>query len=212
MKGNLESKVNYPAGLVQGPLVGENLLDAFKHELITESVLQLMFGSDGCRIFTKDRPSLNESILPALMLTWKQETFNSGDSYFEGMIDGLIVLPTKIGGNFNHLRRVGSIFQRFMGGRMNLFSKVPGLVKFGYGTTFNYDGLIRMDGLTAPVIQITIPFKFDLQLVRLQSPFDPQAPLDQSDIGFVERYILDIKNSDTGDLLEEVTVVTGQTN
>jgi hypothetical protein len=211
---NQHARVDLPLSQVTGPLFGSNLLEAFKQELITEPVFQTMFGVNGERIFHAKRPNMNETILPALLLTWKQETFNSGDSYFEGSLDGLIVLPITLDGDFNAKRRVGSLFQRFMGGRMNVFSNVPGLIKFGYGTQFNYEGLARFDGISAPAIQMTIPFKFDLQLVRLKSQYDPLAPLDNSDIGFVTEYLLKVTDVPTGQVLqpEGVMSVTGQTN
>jgi hypothetical protein len=211
--GNQDARVDKPISLVTGPLVGSELLESFKQELITENVFQIMFGIKGERIFHEEIPNLNETILPAMLLSWKSETFNSNNTYFQGFINGWIVLPVKLEGNYNSLRRVASMVQRFMGGAMKIFARVPGLTEFGYGTEFNYDGLARFDGLAAPVIQMNIPFKFDLQLLRLDvAGFDPSAPLDASDEGFVTANIIDFINAENSTLLDEVISETGQTN
>ena len=107
------------------------------------------------------------------------------------------------------------MLQRWMSGAMSLFDdRNPGLTAFGHGMEFNYDGLAKFDGFSAPAIQVSIPFRFDLQLMRLQSPYDPNAPLDQSDIGWIESMSLGIKDSETENFLiqQEVLSVTGQTN
>ena len=215
MSGNMDKRVDGSLAQLTGPLVGENLLCAFKEELIKQPVFQTMFGVSGERIFDRSRPSLNETILPALLLSWKSETFTSLDTYFEGMIDAIIALPVRLSGDFNALRRVGSMLQRFMGGPMDIFPKVPGLINFGVGSEFNYEGLAAFDGLTCPVIQITIPFKFDLLRFQiLTQGTDFSAGLDQSDLKFVEDYLFGvIKDEDKSVLIPEgVLLETGETN
>jgi hypothetical protein len=218
--GNREERVDRPLQYVTVPLAGEDLLSNFKKEIIKERVLQAMFGVNGDRVFITDHPNLNESIVPAFMLDWRQETFNSNRTMFDGTISAMIVLPTQLSGDTNGLRRVGSIIQRWMGGGLSLFDQtsesfVPGLVKIGYGATFDYSGLADYSGLKFPTIQITIPFSFDLELMRLQlGNFDPNLPLDDSDLGFLETMGLIFFDSEnnTEIFTEGVSVVTGQTN
>lgn len=218
--GNKQDRVDLPIKQISGPLVGEDLLNNFKKELIKERVLQAMFGISGERVFITDHPNLNESIVPAFMLDWKQEVFNSNDTYFEGSVSAMVILPTQLSGDTNGLRRVGSIIQRWMGGPMDLFkptsdSFVPGLVKFGYGSTYDYSGLADYSGVKFPVIQITIPFKFDLQLLRLQiDGFDPSQSLDDSDMGFLESIGLIVYETENNTVIfnEGIISATGQTN
>ena len=214
--GNLNTRVNRPLEDVTGPIIGQNLLQAFKDAIIKEKIFQAMFGVNGERIFITERPNINETILPALLLGWKSETYNSYDSYFQGLIDCWVVLPVRLEGDYNSLRRVGAILQRWMGGKQfNIFEEVPGLIEFGYGSEFNYEGLARFDGFSAPFIQISIPFKFDLQLLSIMLPgFDPLAPLDDSDLGWIEANFTKYVDSETGDVLiqEGILDETGQTN
>lgn len=218
--GNKQERIDRPLKNVLGPLVGEDLLINFKKELIKERILQAMFGGAGERVFITDHPNLNESIVPAFMLDWRQETFNSNRAYFEGTISAMIVLPTQLSGDTNGLRRVASMIQRWMAGTMDLFNSesdsfVPGLVKFGYGATYDYTGLADYSGIKFPSIQITIPFMFDLELLRLESNgFDPNQPLDDSDMGYLESIGLTVYETDNNTIIfnEGVISVTGQTN
>lgn len=218
--GNKSERIDRPLQYVQGHLVGEDLLANIKKELIKERVLQAMFGLSGERVFITDHPNLNETIVPAFMMDWRQETYNSNRTYFEGTISAMIILPTQLSGDTNGLRKVGSIIQRWMGGGMQLFDKksdswVPGLTAIGYGSTFDYSGLAEFSGLKFPTIQITIPFTFDLEQLRIQNQgFDPNQPLDESDLGFLESVGLAIFDSEanTEIIKQGVVVVTGQSN
>lgn len=218
--GNKQDRVEKPLKHISGPLIGENLLINFKKEIIKERIFQTMFGAHGERVFITDHPSLNETIVPAIMLDWRQETFNSNRAYFEGSLSGMVVLPTQLSGDTNGLRRVGSMLQRWMGGGLNLFdpsseSFVPGLVKFGYGTSFDYSGLADYSGIKFPSIQLSIPFMFDLELLRLQSDgFDPNQPLDDSDMGFLESIGLTVYETENNTVIfnQGVISATGQTN
>jgi hypothetical protein len=218
MSGNQKKRVDQPSGFVQGPLVGELMLEAIKAEMMKERVFQLMYGDQGEHIFIHQLPNINETILPAVLLGWKEETYNSSDVYFEGSISGMLLLPIKLQGDYNALRKVGLIFQRFLGGSMNLFSgdnRVPGLIRVGYGTTFDYSHLAEFNGMQIPSIQMTIPFKFDLQLLEIAFPeIDFKAPLDDATLGWVEEYSLGIQGSpDQAELIETgILDITGQTN
>ena len=214
MSTNQEERVEFPLSKVTGPMPGSELFEVFKEELIKEPVLQLMFGTCGQRVFTKYAPNLNESIVPAIRLAWKQETFMSNNTTLEGTVDCFIYLPTRLRGDDNSLRRVGSIFQRWMSGGMSLFDKVPGLTAFGFNATYNYANTHVFDGFQAPTIEIELPFRFDLQLMRLETAFDPNSPLDDSDLGFIETILLEIKNQETNlDLIPQgVLLETGQNN
>lgn len=215
MDGNQENRVERPISLVSGPLAGQELLEKFKEEIIKERLFQIMFGNLGERVFIKQMPSLNETILPLLILSWKNENFKSSRVYLEGSISANLILPVRLTGDYNALRRVASMIQRWMGGGMQLFDKVPGLTHFGYGTDYNYEGMAKFDGFSCPVIQMGIPFKFDLTLLRQQvDGFDPNAPLDDAEMGWVEEYLLEAHDSETAQVVLEEGVIleTGQTN
>jgi hypothetical protein len=212
--GNFEARVSRAFNHATGPLIGEKLLAEFKNEIIKEKIFQIMFDEDGSRIFIDKMPNWNETILPAIAMSWKSETFNSFDTYFEGSIDAMIALPVKLEGDYNSIRRVGSLFQRFMGGSMNLFDKIPGLTMFGYGSDYNYEGLAKFDGFQVPCIQIRIPFKFDLQRLQLDVPeFDPFAPIDESDVGWIEEHVVAIINEQGNEFNStETKITTGEVN
>jgi hypothetical protein len=216
--GNLENRVNAPLSLAQGPLVGDQLMSSFKDEMIKERVFRQMFGEEGQHIFTdRDRtPNMNETILPALLLSWRQETFRSNNVYLDGTIDATLCLPTMLDGQVNNLRRVASMIQRWMSGSMNLWDKNPGLIRFGYESEFDYGGMAAFgDGFKCPAIQIKIPFRYDLALMRITADsFDPTAPLDAADLLWVEKYLIKVidGNSNTELIPQGVLSVTGETN
>jgi hypothetical protein len=214
MAGNQDKRVETPIELTTGPLPGEKLLESFKFAIAKENVFQIMFGLAGERIFVSERPDLNETILPAMILSWKNDNFKTNNNYLDGAVDCLLCLPTRLSGNYNALRRVASMIQRWMGGSMNLWAQNPGLTKFGYDAEYDYSGdLTSLSGFQCPVIQITFPFRFDLQLMRLQVPgFDPNRPLDSSDVGFLESIQLNVIKTDDNSILQEVLVETGETN
>jgi len=215
MSGNNENRVENSYANVSGILVGENLIKELKNEMMKEKVFQIMFGGEkGSRIYDNYYPNINETILPFALVEWKKENFKSFNVYFEGTISMTIALPVNLDKKIGHKRKVGLIFQRFLGGPLNLFDKVPGLISFGYGTDFNYEGVAKMDGFSAPAIQLTIPFKFDLQKLRADNEgFDPFASLDEADVGELEGMVLDIfKSEDNESLNVGVQIETGQTN
>lgn len=213
--GNFETRVKQAVDITTGPLPGSGLLQAFKQELVLDPVMKVLFGNNGERIFIDKMPNLNESIVPCLFLSWKSEIFMSGDTYLEGTVDAALILPTKLMGNFNELRNVAQIFQRFIGGTMNIFPLVPGLVRFGFNSNFDYGGLAAFDGFTCPLIQVSIPYRFDLQLLRIQMPdFDPTAALNEADLGWIEEFRGRYFNSENNETLiaEGVILETGQEN
>lgn len=202
---NINERINSPLLMVQGEIVGEKLLATFKSELIKETVFQKMFGTHGERIFDQKLPSLNQTITPCLVLRWRDETFKTYDNYLEGTVVAELILPVQLTGDFNSLRRVATILQRWMAGRMDLFTDNKGLIAFGYGANFNYEGMAKFDGFACPVIQITLPFKYDL--AKLRGEFDIEAPLDEADIGFVESFSLEIFDQETDKILIEEGVL-----
>jgi hypothetical protein len=212
--GNLKTRVESSYTSINGPTVGDNLLTEFKTQLIAQDVFKTMFGTNGERIFINQSPNINETITPGLLLSWKNEKFFTFDNYFSGEISALVILPVQLTGDFNSLRKVGQVFQRFIGGPMNLFKNVSGLIEFGYGTSFGYELLAKFDGFQCPAIALTIPFKFDLQLLKSQyGEFDFYRDLDDSDVGLIESILATTINSDGQDNFKtEVQIVTGQTN
>ena len=212
---NQRKRVDEPISMVQGPLVGDSLLANFKNEIIKEQLFHIMFGSIGERVFTKNHPNLNEEILPALLLDWKQETFNSGRTLFDGTISAMLALPVRLEGDTNALRRVGSMLQRWMSGGMSLMDPagenfIPGLIKFGYGALYDYSGLAQFSGLSVPVIQISIPFTFDLELLRLLTPgTDFEAPLDASDVSWITDALVQFVDTDSGAIITKEEIING---
>lgn len=210
-----KDRVDTPIAMVQGPLVGETLLDNFKNEIMKERLFQIMFGIQGERIFVKNHPNLNEEILPALLLDWKQETFNSGRTMFEGTISAMLAMPVRLEGDTNALRRVGSMIQRWMSGSMNLMDPagdnfVAGLIKFGYGALYDYAGLAQFSGLSVPVIQINIPFSFDLELLRLLTPgTDFEAALDDSDVSWLTDTLVQFVDTDSTQVINQEEITNG---
>ena len=215
---NFETRVKAPLQSVAGRLIGENLLQSFKNEMLKESVFQTMFGTCGDRIYIDKIPNWNETILPAMILGWKSETYNSFDAYYTGIVTAIIALPVQLSGDYNSLRRVGNMVQRWIGGAMELFdgdNLVPGLTMFGYGSEFNYEGTAKFDGFSAPAISITFPFKFDLQILnQYMDGIDFRAALDEADLGFIEKILLEVREVENQKVIfqEGVLVETGQTN
>lgn len=203
MSGNRDTRVNPAVTAVQGPLIGSNLLEAFKNQIKAQAVFKTMFGPNGERVYVNGMPSINESVLPALILGWASETFRSLNVYFDGQISALLVLPTQLTGDYNAQRRVASVFQRFIAGPLDLLEEVPGLIRFGVESTFEYQGLARFGGFDAPTIIMTLPFRFDLQLMRLGSDYDPAADLDKADLDFIEGLLLEVKNDDGTELTSQ---------
>lgn len=209
MNGNNKNRVREPLADVRGTLVGSNLLSVFKSEMLKESVLRKMFGSNGEHVFLDEIPNVNETITPFVLLSWKTETFTSINAYFEGSVDCSVILPTQIKGDYNALRSVGALFQRFMGTTLDMFGpdKVLGLIEFGVGSVFDYQGLATFSGAQCPVIRINVPFKFDLQKVSHamsdQYGLDPFSPLDSTlDDALLLRYGLIFVDSETNQTLK----------
>lgn len=212
--GNLEDRVEYPLSKVTGPLVGGNLLDALKAEILAEPIFQRIFGCKGERIFTKDLPSYNETILPLIEFYWSRERVNNWDTLQTGAIEARIVLPVKFRGDVNGQRQIAALFQRFMNTRRGIFTTVSGLTELGVDTEYRYDKLLALNGLTLPVIEMTIPFAFDLKLFSQQNPeLDLFGPLDGELVGFFEHYGFKLSNEQGDVLIDSATLVsTGVSN
>lgn len=212
MRNNLGSRVESPIDAVTGILVGDNLLSEIKKSMIQEDVFIKMYGSSGERIFINEIPNMNETITPCVLLAWKTESYSTFDAYFEGQLDCKLILPTQMRGDYNALRRVGALFQRFIGTRMNLFSSVLGLIELGVDSTFDYTNLAVFSGMSCPVIQVSIPYKFDMQKIIMAGGYDPSAALDAdfTDADLL-KYNLIFCNPETntviattGDLIEQI--------
>lgn len=178
INGNLENKVKQPLSEVTGILVGQNLLEVIKSEMLTESVFQKMFGVDGEHIFINSYPNINETITPSILLSWKNDRPESLNAYLMGDIEMSIILPTQLKGDYNALRSVGALFQRWMMSNRTVLNKVLGLLELGVESTFDYTGLAVFSGNYCPVIKATLPFKFDMQKLIQAGAYDPDEPLD----------------------------------
>jgi len=221
MSNNQETRVDAPINLVEGPLIGRNLMKAFKDQLILQKVFREMFGDSGERIFFHQMPNINETIVPVLVMRWGSDKFKSIDTYFEGTIDCAIGLPARVDGDVNALRQVGNMFERFMGGPMKMFDPTinPGLIKFGVDTEFKYGGIFNLSGIQLPAIEFTIPFVFDMVRVGIDDPnFDFFADLDAANLPNTEEYDVTIQPTDPSLVVvspsidQGVAIVTGQTN
>lgn len=222
MANNLVTRVQQPLSQVTAPLVGENLLQAFKdlmignedQQIAGQSVFRVMFGERGERVFVNDVPSYNDTIVPLLELYWQKENFESWDTYLTGSVLGRIVLPAMFRGNYNQLRQVAAVFHRFLGSRAcaQIFQTVTGLVEFGAGTDFAYDKLLRVDGLLFPTIEMTLPFKFDLAWFAQQNPdLDVRGDLDAELFGAIQAYRIGISSEEGKTLIPDGTLVQGGT-
>jgi hypothetical protein len=213
--GDLRTNFDKPLSTVSGQIFGSNLLDVLKAAMIQQKVFQAIFGTKGERIFVKDVPSYNDTVVPAMELYWVGDTYDNWDTYLTGSITGRIVLPVQLRGDFNRLRQIAAVFARFLGSKtFDPYSSVYGLIEFGNGIQFKYDQMLKVDALFFPVIPFTMPVKFDLQLYSQQNPeVDVLGNLDAALIGWVETYQMQV-NSDDGVVLNPLGTleVTGQTN
>jgi len=215
--GNLNDRVVVPVGQIVGGLVGSNLLAQLKSDMVLQNVFKTMFGTSGERIFIAETPSYNETIFPMIEFYMSRETFQSFDTLITGSIMGRIILPvqmlTKTDTNFQ--RALAAAFMRFLNSKKHsLFANVAGLIEFGANAEWVYDRMFVYTGVTAPAIDFTLPFKFDMQRYRLAKPeIDLDGDLDAALFGWVESYSLGV-SSDDGEVLipEGVISVTGQTN
>lgn len=208
MIGNLENKVRQPLSEVTGILAGQNLLDVIKSEMLKENVFQKMFGVQGEHIFTASYPNINETITPSILLSWKSDKPQSLNAYLDGEIEMNIILPTQLKGDYNALRSVGALFQRWLMSNKTLIRQVVGLLELGVDATFDYTGLAVFSGSNCPVIKANLPFKFDLQKLILAGSYDPDEPLDSIyNDDLLLRYGLIFVDSET-----DITLKTSEDN
>lgn len=179
--GNVDTKVKGSLSLIGGELPLDNLLATMKSEMVKQTVWQRMFGVNGENIFTDRMPSYNDTILPALELYWDGETFQSHDTIVSGTIQGKFLMPVMLKGDYNYFRRVAAAFARWLASRHQMFTLNPGLIEFGAGVSFRYNQIIEANGISMPIIGLTIPFKLDLTLFRqLRPEIDLTGDLDEA--------------------------------
>lgn len=202
-----------------GHIIAGNLMDAFKQFMLEDNVMCALFGDDGKRIFINDVPSYNETIVPLFEMYWNTENFVSNTAYYTGTVLARIVLPTNVQGKLQDMRRVGAIFQRFLGSRLlgeKIFPAVLGLTAFGDGADFNYSKVLTFTGFSLPFIEITLPFTVDMMLLTsLDENYDNGGALDSDDLGFIETITIKIEaEDDNNNIVQEIEVEieTGQTN
>jgi hypothetical protein len=211
---NFEDRVEQPLALIQSPLVGANLLAAFKEKLTAQKVWQSMFGKDGERIFFDEIPNYNDTIFPLLELWWEAETYQSKNTRQSGSLVGRIALPVKLRGDkavdHNDMRRVALAIQRFIGSdKCNLFSAVPGLIEFGLNTTFQYMRLFQQGAIQVPAIEMRVPVLFDLRLYqRLVPEAEVEGDLDAELLPIVSSYTIQPVDEEQADIDGSATVVT----
>lgn len=215
MAGNHRTRLEAALAQVEGTLVGSNLLSKLKEKMLTQTVLKTLFGNAGERIFINQSPNYNESIVPALELTWESEIGRSADVYHPGTIKGMIVLPAKFKADVNQQRLIGAVFQRFLESKAcNLFGDVAGLTKFGYETSYRYDRLLHNSGWDGPVIEMSIPVLFDMRLFqRSLENWDILADLDAGELGLMETYLIALFSEEGDELIAQgVLSETGEEN
>jgi len=214
---NFSDRVLAPLALITGGLVGADMLSRLKADMIGQRVFQAMFGSQGERIFVDEVPSYNETIFPLIEFYWNNESVQSQDTFLTGTIKGRIILPSKLESksDINIQRGIAAAFARFIGSaKCNVIPNVAGLIEFGVNIEFRYDRLFLMQGLTAPAIDFTIPFKFDLHwLAQTHPEVDLSDDLDAALVGWVESYSIKVLDDNQDVIIPEgVLYVTGQTN
>lgn len=210
--GNYDDRVAGPLSKISGILIGENLLPAVKEAMIQQGVFQKLFGSKGERIFVKDLPSLNDTIIPLIEFRWKGERWQSQNTRVFGTVVGMIVMPADLGGRTDRFRAIVAAFMRWIDSSHGLFAAVPGLIEFGTNADFKYDNAIRAGGTEYPVVDFTLPVVFDLTIFRAQNPeIDLDGALDAELFGWVETYAIRIKDEKGGVLIDTQTLSeTGQ--
>ena len=202
MKTIYEERIQEPLDTVTGPLIGQDLLPAFKAAMLRQRVFQKIFGRKGESIFTDQLPSANDTIIPLLQLTWKSERWQSKNTRLFGVIRGLLVLPADLMGRTDRFRPIAGAFSRWLASRHDLFERVGGLIEIGKNMDFNYEGAVKVDGTTYPAIDITIPCLFDQQLFRLANPeVDLDEPLDAAEIPDMTTYSITITDEDLNTLI-----------
>lgn len=211
--GNQTDRVSFPLSIVTGGVVGSDLLDQLKSAMLTQNVFKAMFGENGQRLYFDKVPSYSEAITPGFELYWKDESIQNWDTYLTGNLSGSIFLPTRMQGDVNAQRRIATTFTRFIGSdKCDLFDRVAGLTEFGLNTSFRYDKMVVLDGGNLAVIDVTIPFKFDLKLLSQKRPeINYHDDLDAQMIGWLEKVSLIVKDDNTNKI-EGVLFETGKTN
>lgn len=208
---NFKSKVETAVNMVSGPLVGENLLIALKAAMVLEPVFRKMFGNQGERIHLEDPKNVNETSLPAMEFFWQRERVQSANTRQSGTIKANLYLPTLLRGNVTVQRKVANLFQRFLNSDHDLYDQVSGLIMFGKDADYQYDRLLALTGISIPLIEITIPFEFDLKLLRQRHPeinFNDQ--LDAQEWGWIESYGLALRDEDSSEVLIEGVIFEKQ--
>jgi hypothetical protein len=219
MSGNHDTRTVQALNLNNGHLIAGNIMEAIKECMLLDEVMKTLFAQDGSRIFISDVPSYNETIVPLFEMYYQKETFRSNTAYFDGTLLARIVLPTSVQGKLQEMRRVGAIFQRFLGSsyfNANIFPKVPGLISLGYESEFSYDKVLQMTGFALPFIEIILPFRIDmLKLQNDDTSYDIDGPLDSDEIGWIESHLIKLAaEDDNQQVVTEIEVLseTGQTN
>jgi hypothetical protein len=196
---------------VTGGLIGENLLSEFKAAMIEEAVFQRIFGKTGERIYVGRLPNYNDKVVPLIEFWWSEETWNNWDLRQPGTLNGRIVLPTALEGDFNRFRQLAATLFRFIGaGQHRMFERVPGLVKFGKGMSARYDRMIESSGAKYPVILFTLPFQFDGKYFeQLNEGIDLQGRLDAEAFDWLETSEIQITAEKVGGQIEVASVSVG---
>lgn len=222
MNSQYQEQIEKPLECVTGPLLGHNLLDVFKELLIKDKIFRMLFGEKGERIFVRELPSINDTIIPLLELHWKAEAWQSRNAYVTGTVGGSIYLPPDLIGRTDRFRPIAGAlvramesFTRVVDEETNsyklvqpIFDRVAGLTEFGKNIAFNYDNAIRAGADLIPIIEMVIPCKFDLHLFRLAYPeIDLDAPLDAPEIPDIATYAIEITDENLNVLIPEGTLL-----
>src|SRR5204863_227380 len=126
--GRAKDFLTTPLALIQGRLIGDELLAQVKARMITDAVWKAIFGVAGERIFVAELPSLNDTIVPFIEFSWAGEVFQNVDLYRTGSLDARIILPAQLKGDFNRFRKIAAAWTRWVGGKQHrLFDYVAGL-------------------------------------------------------------------------------------
>lgn len=189
---------------IKFPLPAENLLFCIKDEMSKDSVMTALFGKKGNRIHVDKLPVYVANNLPLIEFYWNSETFpGSLDVLHSGTIEGRIVLPAKLVGDFNTMRKIALLFELWIQNQCSsIFRKIPELTEIGVPTTFQYNRILQAkDGFKVPFIPFTMGFLVDLQRWKNANDNIPLGEDLAADLlEEINTHIIKIKDDKNGDL------------
>lgn len=198
--GNTQDRVIKGLDEIVGDLIGFDMLEKLKEQIITQIPYQKMFGLKGERIFVNEDAAPNETILPLWEFQWDTETVQGQNSFQTGFINSRIIFPNNLSGKYDFFRLVALSIARFFNSQSflnNFFGQVDGLNEFAENLSFAYNNTYKRGEITVPVLIIRIPFLFDINRFRILNPCtDLDGNLHDPLLRQIESYSLEITDDD----------------